>query len=363
MPASRFGRVPTAFLAAALLAGAIAASSAGARTNIGRGVERDGDTLSVDEPSGTVTVAVEPGWETYTADDSGLLILSRRDDSGHTVRVLDRRGRERGTVTAPPGWLPVPTTAGVVLVPVALHGPQRPHRLRFLDYDGATRREVDEPALRLVRFQPASHGKLVTISAEGDGDGWAVVVYDAEGAPLWRRAATSPVPPEAVLSANGRRLVVIERGIDGAATVSVYAPDRRLERHEVDGASQLVADAGSSKVAAIGRDTVALLDAESGKLAWRRREPLDLVVQGGVRFARRAPRLLVVTAERDRERKKARLAVRAYKLTNGGVQRTAVTETPLDETPAIVDVELLPGGARRVVLPDRAITTAPGTAE
>lgn len=354
----------TLLLAAAFVTVIVAGpAAAGPRRNVGRGVERDGDTLTVEEPTGKVKVAVEPGWEAFTDDDSGLLILSRRDENGQTMRVLDRRGRVRGTVTAPPGWDPVPTTDGVVLVPAAPHGPLRPHRLKFVAYDGKIRREVEEANLRLARFQPSPNGRFVTVNAVGDGSGWVVIVYDAKGTRLWRQTATSAVTPDAVLSANGRRLVVVERTLDGAASVSVFAPDRRLHRHDVDGVSQLVADPTSSKVAAFGRDAVALVDAESGKLSWRRNEPLDLIPQGGVRFDRRSPRLLVVTADRDREKNKARLAVRTYKLTDGSAERAAVVEMPLDETPPIVDLEVLPGGERRVVLPDRAITTAPGTPE
>jgi hypothetical protein len=357
-------RPRTLLLAAALLALVAAGpAAAGPHRHVGRGVERDGETLTVDEPTGKVKVSVEPGWDVFTDDDSGLLILSRRDEKGHTVRVLDRRGRVRGTVTAPTGWLPVPTTDGVVLVPEAPHGPLRPHRLRFLGYDGKLRREVEEAALVLDGFRPSPHGRFITVSAVGDGQDWVVIVYDAQGKRLWRQAATSAVTPEAVLSANGRRLVVVERTIDGNASVSVFAPDRRLHRHDVRGVSQLVADPTSAKVAAVGRDTVALLDAESGKLSWRRNEPLDLIPRGGVRFSRRATRLLVATAERDREKKKARLSVRSYRLTDGDAERADAVETPLGQTPTIVDLEVLPGGERRVVLPDSAITTAPGTPE
>ncbi len=338
-------------------------ADAGPRKNLGRGVARDGDTLTVEDPTGKVQVAVEPGWEPLTDDDSGLLIMTRRDENGRTVRVLDRRGRVRGTVTAPPGWRPVATTGGVVLVPEAPHGPQRPHHLRFVAYDGTLRREVEEAELRLAWSQSAPNGRFITVSAVGDGHDWVVIVYDAEGTRLWRQTATSAVAPDAVLSANGRRLVLMERAIDGTASVSVFAPDRRLHRHEVDGVSQLVADPTSSKVAAVGRDTLALVDAESGKVSWRRNEPLDLIPHGGVRFDRRAPRLLVATAERDRDRKKSRLSVRSYKLTDGSTERAAVVETPIDETPVIVDLEVLPGGERRVVFPDSAITTAPGTPE
>src|SRR5436190_1315870 len=83
----------------------------------------------------------------------------------------------------------------------------------------------------------------------------------------------------------------------------------------LDGVSQLVVDPTSSRVAAIGRDTVALVDADSGKVSWRRDEPLDLIPKGGVRFDRRALRLLVATADRDREKKTSRLSVRSYRLT------------------------------------------------
>jgi hypothetical protein len=354
----------TLLVAATLVAFVVAEpAAAGPRKNVGRGVERDGDTLTVDDPTGKVKVDVEPGWEAVTDDDSGLVILTRNDEHGRSVRVFDRRGRRKGTVTAPAGWLPVPTSDGVVLVPEALHAPQRQHRLRFLSYGGAIRREVDVPELTLARFSTAPGGRFLTVNATGQPDAWQVVVYDAQGARVWQQAATSAVPPDAVLSANGRRLVIVERSLDDTAAVSVYAPDRRLRRNDLAGVSQLVSDPTSSRVAAVGRDTVALVDADSGKVSWRRDERLDFIPQGGVRFDRRALRLLVATAERDREKKKARLTVRSYRLTDGGAERADVVETPLDETPPIVDLEVLPGGERRVVLPDRAITTAPGTPE
>lgn len=361
---SRFRAVPVPlmlFLAAALVAAGSA--HAGPRKNLGRGITQDGDTLTVDDPTGKVQVAVDPGWEPLTDDDLGLVVLSKRDGQERTIRVLDRRGRVLGTVTAPQGWRPVATNLGVVLVPEALHAPERPHRLRFLGYDGSTRREVEVPDLSLARFRAAAGGRIVTVSRVADSFDWQVIVYDAQGAPQWRQKVTASVPPEAVLSDNGRRLIVIERGVEDTATVSVFAPDRRLKRHELDGASQLVADPTSSRVAVVGRDTVALLDAESGKLSWRRTAALDLITQGSVRFDRRAQRLLLVTADRDRDRKKARLAVRSYRLTDGKAERAEVIETPLDDMPAIVDVEVLPDGERRVTLPDRAITTAPGTPE
>ncbi len=351
-------------VAAALVAVVIAApAAAGPRKNVGRGVERDGDTLTVEEPAGKVKVPVEPGWEPFTNDDLGLVILSRRDEAGHAVRVLDRRGRVLGTVTAPPGWRPIPTTAGVVLVPQALHGPEMPHRLRFVAWDGTTRREVDVAGLRMRAARAAAGGRVVTVNGESEGDQWVVIVYDAQGAQQWRQTATSDMPPDAVLSANGRRLVITERTVRGDTSVSVFAPGRRLHRHKAGQFARLVADPTGSKVATVGRGTVALVDAESGKLSWRRDEPLDLVVQDGVRFDRRAPRLLVVTAERDREKQKARVAVRSYRLTDGRMEKAPVVETPIDEPPTIVDLEVLPGGERRIVLPDRAITTAPGTPE
>jgi hypothetical protein len=354
----------TVLVAAALVAVVAAApAAAGPRKNVGRGVERDGDTLTVEEPAGKVKVPVEPGWEPFTNDDLGLVILSRRDDTGHTVRVLDRRGRMLGTVTAPPGWRPIPTTGGVVLVPQALHGPEVPHQLRFVAWDGTTRREVDVPGLRMSTASAAAGGRVVTVNGVGEGDQWVVIVYDAQGAKQWRQTATSDTPPDAALSANGRRLVITERTLQGDTSVSVFAADRRLHRHKAGRFARLVADPTGSKVATVGRGTVALIDAESGKLSWRRDEPLDLVLEGGVRFDRRAPRLLVVTADRDRETKKARMAVRSYRLTDGRAEKAAVVETPIDELPAIVDLEVLPGGERRVVLPDRAITTAPGTPE
>jgi hypothetical protein len=222
---------------------------------------------------------------------------------------------------------------------------------------------VKEPDLRLLTFQPARGGRFVTVSAGDAPDNWVVIAYGPAGTSVFRRTATSVGTPEALVTGDGRRLVLVEHDAAGGAAVSVFAPDRRLHRHALGGVSRLVADQGTGRVAAVGRETVALVDAESGKLEWARDEPLDFVAQGGVRFDRRAARLHVVTADQDRPRGKARLKLRSYRLANGEEERAALGETPVDEVPAVVDAEVLPGGERRVVLPDRAITTAPGAAE
>jgi hypothetical protein len=207
-------------------------------------------------------------------------------------------------------------------------------------------------------------GRFITVNAEGDAaDRWVVIAYGPAGTRLFRRTAKSSGTPEALVTGDGRRLVLVEHDVEGKAAVSVFAPDRRLHRHALRSVTRLVADPGTGRVAAVGPETVALVDAESGKLEWTRDAPLDFVAQGGVRFDRRAARLHVVTADQDRGRRKARLGLRSYRLANGEEERAPLGETAVDAVPTVIDAEVLPGGERRVVLPDRAVTTAPGAPE
>jgi hypothetical protein len=336
--------------------------AAAAPRNVGRGISREGDTLTVQEPTTQVKIAVEPGWQSTTDESSGLILLSGRTPAGRALRVVDRRGREVGTVTAPAGWLPFATDGGFVLVPDALHGPLRDHRLRFLTHAGETRRELHEADLRLLRFEPARGGRFVTVSQTAASDGWVVTVYGAAGGTLFRRRVASAGAPRAVV-ANGGRVVIVTQGAETDAVVEVFAADRRLRRHVLPPVAYLVADPGSSRVAAVGRETVALVDGESGKLSWRRDQRLGFVPQGGVRFDRRASRLHVVSADRDRAARKSRLRLRSFRLVDGDAEEAPLGETVLDDEPPVVDAEVLPDGERRVVLPERAITVAPGAVQ
>jgi hypothetical protein len=338
----------------------VASAAAAAPRNVGRGISRDGDTLTVQEPTARVKIAVEPGWQSTTDDATGLILLSGRTPAGRTLRAVDRRGRVLGTVTAPAGWVPFATDAGFVLVPDALHGPLREHRLRFLTHTGETRREVHDADLRLLRFEPARGGRFVTASQTAAADGWVVTVYGAAGDALFRRRVASTSAPRTVVTTDGRRVVIVTQDVEGETAVEVFAADRRLRRHVLPSVAYLVADPGSSRVAAVGGETVALVDGESGKLSWRRDQPLGFVPQGGVRFDRRAARLHVVSAERDRPARKSRLRLRSYRLVDGDAEQAPLGDAELDAEPPVVDAEVLPDGERRVVLPERAITIAPG---
>ena len=344
--------------AAVLLAGTLA--EAGPRRHLAPGLAREDDALVVAAPGGDVTIDVA-GWEAVTDPGTELVVLARRTGGERQLRVLDRRGKTLGTVTAPNGWTPAATDDGVVLVPEALHGPMVPHVLRFLAFDGALRREVREPALGLLESRIMRGGRFVTVSVTGTTDReWTILAYDASGAELWRHVVAGYPAPEALVTADGQRLVVLERDLDASAsTITVLQAGHRPKAHRLPMVAQLVADPGSARVAAVGERVVALIDTESRKLKWRRDDPIDVPLRGGVRFDRRGPRLFVVAAEEDREKKQARLRLRTYRLSDGAEEREELGDVPADRLPPVADVEVAPDGGRRVLLHDRAVTATP----
>jgi len=316
--------------------------------------------LVVEAPGGDVTIDVA-GWEAVPDPGTEVVALARRTGGERQLRVLDRRGKTLGTVTAPEGWTPAATDEGVVLVPEALHGPMVPHVLRFLSFDGTLRREVREPALGLLQSRIMRGGRFVTVSATGPTDReWAILAYDAWGAEIWRHAVAGYPAPDALVTADGRRLVVLERDVDASAsTVTVLQAGHRPKEHRLPMVAQLVADPGSARVAAVGERVVAVIDTESRKLKWRRDDVIDVPLRGGVRFDRRAPRLFVVAAEEDRETKKARLHLRTYRLSDGTEEREELGEVPADRLPSVADIDVAPDGGHRVFLHDRAVTATP----
>ncbi len=341
-----------------MLTGTLA--EAGPRRHLAPGLAREDDTLVVESPGGDVAIDVA-GWEAVPDTGTEHVALTRRVGDERQLRVLDRRGKTLGTVTAPDGWTPAATDEGVVLVPDALHGPMVPHMLRFLTFDGTLRREVREPALGLLESRIMRGGRFVTVSVTGPTDReWTILVYDASGTELWRHAVAGYPPPEALVTADGRRLVVLERDLDASAsTVTVLQAGQRPKAHRLPMVAQLVADPGSTRVAAVGERVVAVIDTESRKLKWRRDDLIDVPLRGGVRFDRRAPRLFVVAAEEDRTTKQARLRLRTYRLSDGAEEREELGDAPADRLPPVADVDVAPDGGRRVLLHDRTVTATP----
>jgi hypothetical protein len=301
------------------------------------------------------------GWEPVPDPNTDAVALARKTGERRATRLVDRRGNRLAEYTAPPGWIPAATDAGIILFPEALHEPVTPHTLRFLSHRGDLQREVSEPGLRLHVSRLMPGGRLVTVSAVGDGrTAWLVCAYGPDGTQLWRHDATGAATPEALLTANGRRLVVLERDLDaGASDVTILRESRRAKTHRLPLVGQLVAAPDSTWVAAVGTHVVAAIDSETRKLKWRRDEAVDVPLGGGVRFDRKAPRLFVVSADEDRATRKARLRLRTYRLSDGMVEQDDLGSVSVDELAPIVDVEEAPGGGERVLLHDRAIETGP----
>ena len=341
-----------------MLAGTLA--EGGPRHHLAPGLAREDDTLVVESAGGNVTIDVA-GWEVVPDPGSELVALARRTGDERQLRILDRRGKTLGTVTAPLGWIPAATDEGVVLLPDALHGPIVSHALRFLAFDGTLRREVEEPALGLLESRIMPGGRFVTVSAGGATDHeWTILAYDASGTELWRHAVAGSVPPEALVTADGQRLVVLERDIDRrTSTITVLRAGHRPKEHHLPMVAQLVADPGSARVAAVGQRVVAVIDTDSRKLKWRRDDPIAVPLLGGVRFDRRGPRLFVVAAEEDRTTKQARLRLRTYRLSDGADEREELGEVPAKYLPPVADVDVAPDGGHRVHLYDRAVTATP----
>jgi hypothetical protein len=247
----------------------------------------------------------------------------------------------------------------VVVLPQAPHEPRRPHQLEFRSHGGEVRAEVREPELMLVRWAVAPGGGLATVSTvPSDASRWVVIGYDGQGAQVWRHEVTGLTTPEALLLAGGQ-LVVLERDLDaGTSKVTILTHGRGPKSHELWNVTRMAVDPASGKVALAGQEMVALVDARTRRLVWRRDEPIDFVLQGGLRFDRRG-RLAVVSAQRDRRAGKARLRLRSYRLSDGADERGALGDAPVDDLPTVVDVETPAEGGRRVLLHDRAVDATP----
>ena len=341
---------------AILLAGTLA--EAGPRLHLAPGLAREDDTLIVESDGGDMTIDIA-GSQPLPDPPARLIVLRRASAGARQLQLLDRHGRKVGTVEIPQGWTGFATDAGVVLVPESPHAPGRPHWLKFLSHTGEPRAEVREE-LTLVDWAVAPGGGLATVSqAPREGGAWVIHGYDGQGAQIWRHEISGITPPDALLTAGGQLVVLEHDFAAGASTITILARGRSPKSYRLWSLNRMVADPDSERVAAVGRDTVALFDARTRRLLWRRDERIDFVLYGGFRFDRRAARLHIVAADRDRRAGQARLGLRTYRLSDGAQDRAALGQTAMDAMPTVVDVETPPEGGRRVLLHDRAVTAVP----
>lgn len=344
---------PLAFVSLAGLVFAAEPAQPG-RRYVAPGVAVEGDELVLEGPTGEVRRDLR-GRSLPGGPAQKLVGLVRRADGGADLTILDRVGVEVGRLRVPARRTAVVTDANVITQPEALHGPVRPHDLRFLSHAGDTIREVRDPELRLVSASALADGRVVTVSGGPGPKEATVVVYGAEGEVRWRYTTPGAELPEAVVTPDDQRLVVVRHEVlAGAADLAVLgAGNRELARHHLPNVYEVVASADSTRIAAAGQEVVVLLDARSGALLWRRAEDLDLVLPGGLRFER--GRLVVVAGTRDREARVLRLSLRIFRLADGRSRRAELGEWPLGNVPTVIDVRGHLGGGRRIVFHDRTI--------
>jgi hypothetical protein len=348
-----------AVVAASLLA--LASSAAAEPRRIEPGVAQEGETLILRNSTGEARVDLD-GFAPRPGPARGVVALFRRRDGGSEVRIVDRSGIERGRVEVAPGREALVTDVNVITSPESLHAVGRPHDLAFLDHGGGVRGEGREPELILVSVAAQASGYAATVSrSAASPTAWTVVAYDPNGVITRRFDTAGSAMPEALVTPDGERLVVLERDVfTGTSALTILAPDRQLARHALRNVAALAADAGSRRIAVVGQGMVAVVDARSGRLRWRRDETVDHVLPGGMTFDGR--RLNVVAAERDRKTRRARLSLRTYRLADGTPAHGTLGEVPLDALPRVIDVEQHGLGRRRVVLPERALdATLEGT--
>jgi len=183
------------------------------------------------------------GWEAVPDPGTELVPLVRKTGDERQLRILDRRGKTLGTVTAPEGWTPAATDDGVVLVRTRCTARWSPRAALPLLRRHAPPRGAGADA-RLLQSRIMRGGRFVTVSVSGQTDRELDdLAYDATGAELWRHVVTGYPAPEALLTADGRRLVVLERDVGArASTVTVLETGHRPKEHRLPMVAQLVAD-------------------------------------------------------------------------------------------------------------------------
>lgn len=324
------------------------------------GIAIEGDDIVLEGPAGETRRAL--AGRRLPGRPAGALVGIMRQTGGRTeMDVLDRAGALVGTVPVPPGRTAVATDVNVITLPEAPHDPARAHLLGFVSLQGKTLREVDEPALSIVTSTAQPDGRMLTVNRGPAAAETTIVVYDARGEVTWRYTIAGDEVPDAVVTPDDRRLVVVDRRDLVARTAEVTligAGNRELGRHRLPNVYALATSSDSTRVAVAGQRVLALLDAESGALLWRRDEDVDLIVSGGLRFGPRG-RLLVVAGSRDRAAGVLHVSLRELRLRDGRTRRTALGDWPLGHVPMVIDVRARAGGYA-IVLNDRTLDVVPG---
>jgi hypothetical protein len=254
------------------------------------------------------------------------------------------------------------TDAGWFTLPEALHVPVRRHDLEFHSLAGALLLRVAEPDLTLIKWSPQPDGRLITVSRGPEDEGRTLVVYEPDGQVLWRRAWRGGDFPDATVTPDGRRLVLVIRDTETrSAELLVLGPGNELlASHSLPNLYALAPSPDSRLVAAAGQQVVVLVDATSGRLVWRRDEPVDRVLPGGLTFDPQTGDPLVVALYRDRRKDEARLSFRRFGRADGAVQQEEIDRLPLDAGPVVLEIVPVPSGGRRIVFQDRLLEVEAG---
>lgn len=326
------------------------------RTYVAAGVYQEGGQLHFERPEGPV-VETLGAWQVMGSPVGELIGLSRPGAEGGEIRIVDRGGRQVGTGKVPRGRVGIVTDKGIITLPEALHAPVRRHELGFLSLQGVLLREVSDADLLILSWSPQANGRMVTINNTPAADRRTVIVYGPEGKVIWRFSWQGGDIPSATVTPDDRRLVLLRH--DGSARttdlVVLGAGNRVLRTHHLPSLYQAICSADSRRIAAVGRETVVLVDAETGALLWRKDEDIDFVAYGGLRFDAAADQLLIVAAKRDQSAKVSRLSLRSFRLVDGDVQRADLGKGSIEQAPTVLDIGEGPAGERHVMLHDRVV--------
>ena len=330
-----------------------------ARTYLSTGVFEEGGSLVFAQPGRPTVTEPLNGWHVSGQLVGELVGLVRPVVGGAELRVFNSGGHQVGSTTLPAGRMPIITDKGIITLVEALHSPVRPHEIAFYKLDGAELRIVREPDLGLVTYMPLRDGRLVTVSQGPASDDRAIIVYDVDGRIRWRYHWKGPDVPRVVVTPDNSRLVLARPDVlAGTVTITVLqAGNQTVQTHELALVNEAVASDDSRYVALVGQSMVAMLDAHSGSLVWRTDLAADLVLAGGVRFDHNS-RLLVVSAQRERNAGQAHIWLHSLSAADGATATADLGTLPLDAVPRVVAVDMDPNGQWWVLLEDRRIDVA-----
>lgn len=336
-----------------------------ARKYLAAGVYEEAGQLHFERPSGQVREPLGE-WRVMGSPVGQFIGLTRGE--GREVRIMDRSGRQVGSATIPPPSVGIVTDAGIVAIPKALHEPIVPHEISFYSLDGKLLKEVREPNLLLVKSWVEPDGRFITANLGPDKPQRTILVYGPDGRATWRYTWTAtgepdPGLPDVVVTPDNRRLVLLQPRLTTGAPgmlrletdLIVLAPRNQvLASHHLPNLYKLITSSDSRRVAAVGQNTIVMLDAESGKLTWRKDEDIDFVVPGGLRFDADG-QLLVISTKRDQAAGASRLSIRKLRLDDGEGERADLGSGSLEQTPTVFAIESGPAGAKRITLHDRIV--------